>query len=392
MRRALLLSGNRERQTPAILVAGTNGKGTTCACLVALLEEHGFRTALYTSPHVIDLEERFRIGGVPVERDEVARVGEQVFDRFAGEDAEVRLTFFELTTLMAVNIFANHPEVDVCIYEVGLGGRLDATNAIEPSLSVVATIGLDHQQYLGDSIEEITAEKMAISRPDVPLIVGEQEYPAAAAALMRHPLAHTPSKPDTFGIADWGILQASYQRRHFATAASAAETWMGRPLDSAAVVRAAARVRWPGRLQHLVVEREGGAVIEFLFDAAHNKDGIGQLTRALEERAFTPDVVLCGAMKDKALAELFSPLADMSAQVWGVQIANPRAAGPELLSQHLPPDALLGPVEGAMAYLDASAAKTNKPLKVLVFGSIYLLGEVFSAIGLKARDLVTYRI
>ena len=391
MRRALLLSGNPEQRAPAILVAGTNGKGTTCACLVALLEEHGFRTALYTSPHVIDLEERFRIGGSPVSRDEVISVGEEVFDRFAGEDAEVRLTFFELTTLMAVRIFANHPEVDVCIYEVGLGGRLDATNAIEPSLSIVTTIGLDHQQYLGDTIEEITAEKMAISRPGVPLVVGEQEYDAAQDVLMQHPLASVPARPEELGVEQWGILQAPYQRRHFATAASAATQWMNKPLDADAVVRAAARVRWPGRLQHLTVEREG-ETFEFLFDAAHNKDGISQLVAALEARNFEPDVVVCGAMKDKALADLFSPLAGMSAKVWGVHIANPRAAGPELLAQHLPPGSPQGSISEAMAFLEQQAATSQEPLKVLVFGSIYLLGEVFSELGLRASDLVTYRI
>ena len=397
MRRALALSGHPERHAPAILVAGTNGKGTTCACLAAILEAHGYTTGLFTSPHIIGLEERFRVGGVPVDRDEVIQHGLAVLDVFGVDDSSPRLTFFELTTLMAVRIFASHPEIDVCIYEVGLGGRLDATNAIEPSLSVVTTIGLDHMAYLGDTIEAIAREKLAISRPGVPLVVGAQEHERRVGALLDgYDDVVRPSAVDEIGftVEDWGILRAPYQRAHFSTAVSAASLWMGRGLDPELVAQAISRVRWPGRLQKLVA-RVGGQDVEFLLDAAHNPDGSTMLFDLLDHIGFQPGLVLCGAMKDKVLRELFAPLDEQRCPVFGVLIENERAADEVLLREHLPEDARVGTISEAFAFLKDVAAEPSqlqKPsvLRVLVFGSIYLLGELLGELGVQPRELVVY--
>lgn len=389
MRRALARLGNPERAHPVVLIAGTNGKGTTASCLSALLECSGVRTAFYSSPHLIDLSERFRVGGVPLPRADILRVGQRVMDEFAGEDADPRLTFFELTTLMAALLFGEREDVDVAIYEVGLGGRLDATNAMEPSLSVITTIGRDHERWLGDSLEDIAREKIAIARAGVPVVIGPQEHAGVLRVLCDHaPHATLAAGTPAPQLEHWGTLRGEYQRRHFHTALAAARALYGE--HELAVAEAARRVRWPGRLQELDAVIEGQPV-RLLLDAAHNSDGVRSLSDYLMLHNTLPDFIFCGAMKDKDVGGIFCLATSFDAQVFGVEIQSPRALDRAGLKALLPDCVLVAPLDECWSALGAQliAQSLTSPPLILVFGSIYLLGEVFELLGFQAGELCT---
>ncbi|MFB6374426.1 MAG: folylpolyglutamate synthase/dihydrofolate synthase family protein, partial [Bradymonadaceae bacterium] len=174
MRRALAAEGHPERASTAVLVAGTNGKGGTAAYISGLLQAHGRRVGLYTSPHLIDPAERFRVDGRPLARERIVHHAAPILEAYGGE-GDPALTYFELTTLIATRLF-DAMDVDVAVYEVGLGGRLDAVNAIEPSVSAITCIDTDHTAYLGDNLADIAREKCGIARPGRPLIVGRQTH------------------------------------------------------------------------------------------------------------------------------------------------------------------------------------------------------------------------
>lgn len=405
MRAALAHLGRARLPHEVILVAGTNGKGTASSCLNALLCGHGLRVGLYTSPHIIGLEERFRVDGVPCARERVLEVGERVFARFGVEGAEPRLTFFELTTLMAVELFCE-AEVDVAIYEVGLGGRLDATNALEPGVSVITTIGLDHQKYLGDTLAEVAHEKLGIAREGRPLIIGPQEHDEARGAIdaevAGRPGVSFPEDDEARALGclvgeveRWGALRAEYQRRHYLTATRAAAALLARvggTLRRDVVLSAPARVRWPGRLEQRAL-RVGERTVPFLLDAAHNPDGARALFEYLAREGVEPRAILVGAMKDKELAGVFAGLSRLaSAPLLLARVDNPRAASTQALAGALP--------EGVEATFAGSAAECWRWLgehhdelpgggPVLCFGSIYLLGECLALGGVSSQELVT---
>jgi dihydrofolate synthase/folylpolyglutamate synthase len=187
------LMGNPQKSVPMIHVAGTNGKGTTCQMLASVYQEAGYKTGLYTSPHLIDVRERFNVNGKWIDDEQLL----QFFQKY-GEDAiKQNLTFFELTTAIAFWYF-NHKNVDLAIIETGLGGRLDATNVIDPLVSVITSIGYDHTDILGDTIEKIAAEKAGIIKPSRPVVLGRLEDDAQSViesiALKKNSKVHDSQK------------------------------------------------------------------------------------------------------------------------------------------------------------------------------------------------------
>lgn len=384
MREALARSGNPERHSPAALVAGTNGKGTCAACLHGILVAHGEVSGLYTSPHLSRLAERFRVQGRAIDDERLWDELERVLIEHG--DGPHRLTFFELTTLMAARLFcAAGTTCDV--YEIGLGGRLDAVNAIEPAVSIITTIGYDHQQYLGESLTEIAGEKAGIVRPGVPVIIGAQEYDEALDALRARVGAQGVYEGEDFGVDEAGIWDrhgryawaadvqlAPLQRRHAAAAWLAARVLLGARFDAARAMAGIEAVRWPGRLQRL--EWSGA---RFLLDAAHNRDGARALFEALVASGERVGAVVCGGMGDKALDQMFAPLDGLGAPVYGALIANPRAADAARLGAVIPAAVYRGAGPTRWA-LEQAVQVTGNGL-VLVYGSIYLLGEVFEVMG-----------
>jgi dihydrofolate synthase/folylpolyglutamate synthase len=401
MRRALGLENHPEQSHGRILVAGTNGKGGTASFLASILQAHNLRVGLYTSPHIIGLEERFRVQGRPVDREAVHRVGRSVLSTYGDpqDGSTPRLTFFELTTLMAAKLFAD-ADVDVSVYEVGLGGRLDATNALEPQLCVITSIGLDHQKYLGDDLASVAREKCGIIRDGVPLVVGRQSYDDALDEIASHAPETTYFYDRDYTARDDEIRVGGVEIRpelrglnpptrlwNAGCAAAAAHLWLDAEFTSSAAKQGLEHTYWPGRmdLRRLPDSPEART---YLFDAAHNPDSSTALWGFLAQSPLRPSAVVFGGMRDKDLERVSAPVPE-ALPVFAAEIESPRAANADELRDCLAEKNLraVGPTAGL---LERAALEVDADDVVLVFGSVYLIGEAFRALGVEARNLRTW--
>jgi dihydrofolate synthase / folylpolyglutamate synthase len=381
---------------PMILVAGTNGKGSVAAMLSSVLCAAGYRVGLFTSPHLHRFTERVRIQGEPLGIREATRRIEDLLNVFGAPGAPF-VSFFELSTLLAVEAFRD-ARCDVAVMEVGLGGRLDATNALPAVLCVITGIGLDHMQYLGDSIAQIAAEKAGIIRPGVPVIVGARAPEAlrvisAIARRQRAPLrrierdfrAVVPRGVHArAGLAKIGFrvgdaryapvqlgLAGQHQRDNAAVAVAALAELAGRgfAIGKRAIARGLASVRWPARLEVLPARAHGRA--RHLLDAAHNPDGCVALADHLSRERRRPRVLVFGVMADKDFPLMLRTLAPQVEHVIYAAPKLPRA-------QTLPELCAVLPGEQARDIADAlrraRRAAGTKGL-VIVAGSIFLVAE-----------------
>src|SRR5262245_59953417 len=278
--RALLRSlGNPHEVVPAIHIGGTNGKGSVCTLVTAALHEAGWRVGLYTSPHLVSFRERIQVDGVPISEAAVAMWTERLRPRIL----ERKATFFEASTAIAFADFAARG-VEIAVVEVGLGGRLDSTNVIRPLVSAVTKIERDHMKYLGKTLESIASKKAGIAKPGVPFVIGEQ-VPALIDVLRRE-ARKSVARMDPAGRADIRVLPAEYEwagplslvgphQRRNAGVAHGVLMALPEPYrpGTEAVERGFARATIAGRL-----DRRG----KWLFDVAHNPDGMRALTRAIE--------------------------------------------------------------------------------------------------------------
>jgi dihydrofolate synthase/folylpolyglutamate synthase len=403
MRRALALAQHPQRAFPCVLIAGTNGKGTTASLLASLLHRDAAPIGLYTSPHLVHLHERFRLHNRPVSTPHLLPVLAAALAAFAGpphlppllHDLGLRaardlgwdlhpdaptLTFFELTTLIALELFRQH-RARLAVLEIGLGGRLDAVNAVDPALAAVTSISLDHQQYLGDTLALIAAEKAAIARPNIPLLVAPQ-HPDALAAIQQTahrigaPILH-PKPLDPTSLPPWlrgpfadnaATAIALYHQVH------ALQLLPGtKPSPPEPDLQ---HLRWPARRdeQHL-------AGRPWCLDVAHNPDGIRSAAAFLRDRPRPiPAWGILGLMRDKDVHNVCRALASLPTR-WIVTAANtPRA---------LEPDALADALRDAGAQVHATAPNLHDALhllppdphaEILALGSVYLLGELLAAL------------
>ncbi|MDE3165535.1 MAG: bifunctional folylpolyglutamate synthase/dihydrofolate synthase, partial [Acidobacteriota bacterium] len=337
--------GRPQERTPFVHVAGTNGKGSTCAMIEAALRAAGRRTGLFTSPHLAEPTERIRIAGEQVSAREFAalfdRVHRAVEGLIAAGTLETHTTYFETVTAMALVAFAE-AACEMVVLEVGLGGRLDATNVVRPRLCVITPVDFDHEAWLGRSLEAIAGEKAGILKPGVPAVMARQRPEAAAviearAAELGIPLAR---------VADWRIEQVALSptgsrfllrgEREFAiecplagahqvdNAATAAMALDRLGLPAADIERGIAAARWPGRLER-ICERP-----EILVDGAHNPAGAAALAAHLDRFYRDRDVTLIfGAMRDKAIDEIGGLLFPRARRVILTAPRQARAAAPE---------------------------------------------------------------
>lgn len=359
MRAACARAGHPERAFPVVHIAGTNGKGSTSAMVEAIARSAGLRTGLFTSPHLCRFAERIRVDGEPI--DDGALDGALAEALEVGHD----LSFFETATLAAF-LELRRRAVDLAVIEVGIGGRLDATNVVPPQRCTAITgVALDHQDKLGATLDAIALEKAAIARAGVPMVLGPMPEGARAAAgevatAAGARLIDAAALPDGIAI---GMLGA-HQRTNGAVAwAIAAE--LGFPEEVRR--RGLASARWPGRLER--VESHGH---RYLLDGAHNPDGASALVRA----ARTEDIgaVVFGALEDKAWREMLAILAAIDAPRFYVMPKGRAAVTPERLREVAPGAAALS-LDDALAR--AAAAVTGKQT-ILICGSLYLVGEARS--------------
>ena len=386
---ALSLFNHPEKNFPSFHIAGTNGKGSTAAMLHRILSLAGYRTALYTSPHLVSFTERMRIDDSEISPDAVTELAEEV--RVTTAAANVSLTFFEYITVMAFIYFARQ-KIEVAVVEVGLGGRLDATNLVVPVVSVITTISKDHEVYLGADLFSIAREKGGIIKHGIPVVVGAM--PERVTDLFRD-MAKDRCSPCYFfgqdfrislkdeGVFDYtGIkrnyvslslaLRGRHQRNNAAAALAALELGSEAFPVSEDVVREGLKtVSWPGRFE---IVRENPTVI---LDGAHNGEGVSALAAEVEEfRQGRKIKLLFASMEDKDWRLMLGTLTRFTDEVVLTRVSMERSADPQLLATQLRDNVSYRVVEDARRGLNLLLENARPSDIVLVTGSLYLLGEI----------------
>ncbi len=349
-------------------VAGTNGKGSVCAMLHAICRAAGYRTALFTSPHLITFRERIQVNGEMISEAEVARGLGRI--RALVADWDPHPTFFEITTALALEHFRQH-DADLVVLETGLGGRLDSTNATRPIVSVLTPIDYDHQKWLGHTLTEIASEKAGIIKPGVPVVSAAQTDEATNVIRERATACHAPLKFVRHAFLEFPVALRGAHQQENAALAVAALAAAGIAVGPGAVGEGLAKVRWPARFQHWD-ERT-------IIDGAHNPAGARSLARtwraAFGEQRTT---LLLATLSDKDATQLCAALSPLMSRVFLPAIRSERALDPESLRltiKGLVPD-LAVEVTGSFAEAWVRAQEFADP--ILITGSLHFAGEALA--------------
>jgi dihydrofolate synthase / folylpolyglutamate synthase len=424
MRVLLRAMDHPESTFPSVLIAGTNGKGSTAATLASILRASGLKTGLYTSPHLVRINERIRSDGVEINDDDFAalhgdvdRIAEGLVER---GDLPWHPSFFEMMTAIAFAHFA-HRHVDIAVLEVGMGGRLDATNVVEPLVSVIADVSLDHQKFLGNTVTEIVREKAGIIRPggvvvtlpqqpeandvigntilelDAMGVSAVQYVPPVSPASSQYAVPGTQNSQPRYRyplqvlgkkILVETPLVGRHQLRNVALAVAAAEQLSKKfpAITPEAMERGIRETRWPGRFQVLdkqVLDKQDWP--EIVLDVAHNPAGAWALRSALSEQyEDRPLIFVFGAMRDKAISEMAEILFPLAERVIATQAANPRSASPEEIQQAASrTGAEIELVSEPEEALERARIGAEANAVVVVTGSIFLVGEALRLLKVK---------
>ncbi len=439
--RVLLAAMNHPEQAfPSVLIAGTNGKGSTAATLASILRASGYATGLYTSPHLIRINERIRINGEEISDDAFASLHGEV-DRIASRLVDQKAlpwhpSFFEMMTAIAFAHFARQ-HVQIAVLEVGMGGRLDATNIVEPRVSVIADISLDHQQFLGNTVGEIAREKVGIIRPGGVVVTLPQQpeandvigntildLDARGVSAVQYVPPVSPGSSDysatsTGDSIAWRYtlqvmgkqiqvespLVGRHQLRNVALAIAAAEELRKQEfagITAGAIERGIRETKWPGRFQVLparqdfrrddspreVSSRASSAEPswpEIVLDVAHNPAGAWALRSALSQRyGDRPLIFVFGAMRDKAISEMTEILFPLALRVIATRPNNPRAASPEEIKQAgSRTGAEIEMVDQVTVALGHARDGVVPDSVIVITGSIYLVGEAMQILNMR---------
>jgi len=389
MEQALAVFDHPEKKFFSFHIAGTNGKGSTAAMLHRVLTTAGYRTALYTSPHLVSFTERIRIGDAEIAAEEVVDLAGEIWDRTTV--AGIALTFFEFVTLMAFVYFARNA-VDLAVIEVGLGGRLDATNLVKPVVSVITTISKDHEAYLGSDLVSIAREKGGIIKKGVPVVCGAlprrcadtvAEIAAANGApfyiLERNFIMSLKSGGNfDYKGANWCVqelavgLRGKHQRLNAAVSVAALEVArQDFPVNESAVRVGLETVVWPGRLE-VMLQRP-----TVILDGAHNGEGVHALVDEIHGlRGRGKIKMLFAAMEDKDWRLMLDSLTATVDEIVLARVNMERSADPRQLATHLTGKIPHRVIEDSRVGLGFLLQTAQPDDVVLVAGSLYLLGEV----------------
>jgi dihydrofolate synthase / folylpolyglutamate synthase len=386
MHKLMTVLGMPQRRFASIHVVGTNGKSSTTRMTAAILERHGLRTGIYTSPHLRNFPERIEVGGQPLDDAAFAEAVEraahaaELVNRTLPEGDEV--TQFEALTAAAFHALAA-ARVEVAVVEAGLGGRYDATNVIPSKVQVLTSVGLDHTRWLGDTIGDIASEKLAVVREQATLVLPPDLAPEAVPVAKR--VAREKHAKIVRADRDVGVTVAargSFQRRNFALATAAAAAFLERPLERSAVEDAAGSVMVPGRME---IVGEEPLVI---FDGAHNGAGMAALADALPEViGDRPLTVVLSILDDKDASAMLETLLPAAENVVFSRTSNPRALSPGTLA-HLAarPDAeTVGTPKAALERAKELAGPSGA---VLATGSIYLIADLVREPGMARASII----
>jgi dihydrofolate synthase/folylpolyglutamate synthase len=438
MRVLLAALENPERRFPSVLIAGTNGKGSTAATLVSVLQASGLRTGLYTSPHLVRINERIRINGEEIADDRFALVHDLIESTAERLTAEGELpwhpSFFEMLTAMAFEHFATS-KLDIAVLEVGMGGRLDATNVVEPLVCVITDISLDHEKFLGNTVRDIAKEKAGIIRPKGIVVTLPQspeandvigntilQQDAIAVSAVQYVPPVSPASPSVLvteeeisqeevsrpaGVVSPKVrnrllsryplqiagkqivvetpLVGRHQLRNVALAIAAAEELnkQGFPITPETIAQGVRKTRWPGRFQ---IIPSTGRHPEYVLDVAHNPAGAWALRSTLsacnEDRRIT---FVFGAMRDKAIGEMCEILFPLAEHVIAAVAENPRSATiPEIVEAAFRTHTEIEPSSNVPEALERARQVAARDGIVVVTGSIYVVGEAMRALGVRA--------
>jgi len=421
MRVLLFALHNPEQRYPAVLIAGTNGKGSTASTLAAILQASGSKTGLYTSPHLVRINERIRINGNAIGNEDFAELHEFV-DRTADGlvkkgDLPWHPSFFEMLTAIAFEHFARQ-KVGFAVLEVGMGGRLDATNVVDPRISIITDISLDHQKFLGNTVAEIAREKAGIIRPAGVVVtlpqqpaandvIGNAILDAGAKAVNAVPFvppvspassAYMAQSPRTgeghvsrYPLQVMGReilvetpLVGRHQLRNVALAIAAAEELknQGFPITADSVERGIRETHWPGRFQ--VISAQGDWP-EIVFDVAHNPAGAWALRSTLSAcYEGRPLVFVFGALRDKAIGEMAEILFPIATSVIVTRAENPRSASPlEIREASHRVAAEFHDAESVPEALAKAQGLAGADGIIVVTGSIYVVGEAMRQLAVR---------
>jgi dihydrofolate synthase/folylpolyglutamate synthase len=389
--------GDPHRRFASAIVAGTNGKGSVSAMLESVARASGLTTGLYTSPHLVAIEERVRVAGRQIPRERFAELASRVRDAAEALVDEGALpappTFFEQVTAVAFLEFAAR-RVDLAVLEVGMGGRLDATNVVDPLVAVVTPVALDHQQYLGETLALIAAEKAAVIKPNAAAVIAHQPVEALEPLMARclavdvlpvfagEPEIHHSengrftftyeTEEDRYERVALG-LRGRHQVENGIVAIHAAEALRraGLSVPRTAILEGLASAEWPGRLEMLL----GAPPV--LLDGAHNAAGAAALRAYLDEFCHSPLTLVFGVMEDKQVAEMAEELFPAVRTVVLTRPSNPRAADPARLAPTLPDSrggrpVVTRTVDEALAW---AYHVTPRDGLICIAGSLYLVGE-----------------
>ena len=431
MRVLLAALGHPENRFPTVLIAGTNGKGSTAATLASILQASGLKTGLYTSPHLVRINERIRLNGEPIGDDDFALlhdVVDRTAERLVGEgDLPWHPSFFEMLTAMAFEYFARS-RPDMVVLEVGMGGRLDATNVVEPRLSIITDIALDHQKYLGETIAEIAREKAGIIRPggvvvtlpqlpEANDVIGNTILDAGARAVNAVPYVPPVSPgsgeylsgqwPESEQPAGNALSTARFwaekswsNRRWWAVISCATLRWRSRrqrncttkglvQITPETIAQGIRETQWPGRFQ---VVPAAGDNPEYVLDVAHNPAGAWALRSTLSAcisrdpgngREIT---MVFGVMRDKAVQEITEILFPIAGHVIVTHANNPRSASPAEIRQAAARVAAgmdIEEAEDVASALTRAREVAGSSGLIVVTGSIYIVGEAMRTLGVR---------
>jgi dihydrofolate synthase / folylpolyglutamate synthase len=375
VRRLLAAMGDPHKDLRFIHVAGTNGKGSVCAMIDSIYRAAGVRTGLFTSPHLIRFNERIQINGRPIDNEDIVWGVHRVRSLI---DEERHPTFFEITTALAFDYFRRQ-EVDLVVLETGLGGRLDATNLVHPLVSVLTSIDMDHQKWLGDTLGEIAAEKGGIIKPGVPVVSGPQlsevrtvleQIATERSAPISY--AETPIEGRFIGLA------GSHQRVNAAIAVHAVRS-AAIQTPPQAVKEGLANVYWPGRFQR-VNDRT-------VLDGAHNPAATRCVVQTWRECGGSEKAtIIFGGLFDKDLEGMISTLSTLAARFLIVPIRSQRAASPAEIEPLVPRHLSAIQCSSTAEALDL-ALRFDEP--ILVTGSLFLVGETLSILDSSPAALQT---
>lgn len=405
--RLLAALDHPERKLPPVFhVAGTNGKGSTCAFLQSILEAAGKQVHRYSSPHLIRFHERIVLGGKPIAEDALIELLEECEKVNGGEN----ITYFEITTVAALLAFSREP-ADAVILEVGLGGRFDATNVIDgPIASIITHVGYDHQHFLGETLNEIAGEKAGILKPNVPAIIAPQVPEALTRieteALQKQAPLYVAGQDwtayvehgrfvyqDTKGLLDLPLpaLTGAHQLENAGAAIAALRQAEGFKVSDEAIAQGLATVHWPGRMQHLktgpLVDAAGEGA-ELWLDGCHNPSG-GQAAAAvladLDDQHPLPLYLICAMQNTKDAVRFFENFRGLARQIYTVTAPNSDAAiAADELAQMAhaagmeaePMTSLEAAVGRAVGHADA---ETGEAPRILLCGTLYLAGHILQS-------------